>query len=87
MTEHTSPTPHHVYDEDRNLDTFSVSRTGGLLTAEITYVEDVTDIPSQGQIVEFRAIGGSVQGIVNHASLMGVGGEVYLHIQARRIQE
>ena len=53
--------------------------------AEVTYVEDVTAIPSEGQIVEFQVM--RVQGIVNHASLMSVGGEVYLHIQAHRIQE
>jgi hypothetical protein len=86
MTNH-KPTPHHVYDEATNLDSFSVSRTGGLLMAEVTYVEDVTAIPSEGQIVEFQVIGASVQGIVNHASLMSVGGEVYLHIQAHRIQD
>jgi hypothetical protein len=55
--------------------------------AEVTYVEDVTAIPSEGQIVEFQVIGASVQGIVNHASLISVSGDVYLHIQAHRIQE
>lgn len=57
------------------------------ITAQVIYVEDVTPVPSEGQVADFRVLGTSVQGIVRHASLMTVRGEVYLHIQATRIQE
>jgi hypothetical protein len=87
MSERRVPTPHHVFDEATELESFSVSRTSGLILAEVIYVEEVTPIPSEGQVVEFRVLGTSVQGIVNHTSLMDVRGEVYIHIQARRIQE
>ena len=39
--------PHHVYDETTNLESFSVSRTDGLILAEAVYVEDVTRICSK----------------------------------------
>ncbi len=86
MSERRVPAPHHIYSEDTNIDSFSISRTMGHIRSEVTYVEEVTPIPADGQIVEFHVLGTSVQGIVNHASLMDVGGEVYLHIQATRIQ-
>ena len=45
MTDH-KPTPHHVYDEATNLDSFSVSRTG--LLRLVRYAWDVREIPLQG---------------------------------------
>ncbi len=87
MPEHRSPAPRHVYDEATNLESFSVSRTMGRILAEVIYVEDVTPIPSEGQIAEFHVLGTSVQGIVTHASLITVGDQVFLHIQAQRIQD
>ena len=87
MSERRVPTPHHVYDEATNLESFSVSRQMGLITAQVIYVEDVTSVPSDGQVAEFRVLGTSVQGVVNHASLMPVREEVFLHVQAARLQE
>jgi len=81
------PAPHHVYSEATDLESFSVSRLMNLITAQVTYVEDVTPIPRQGQIVEFQVLGTSVQGTVNHASLMSVGDEPQIHIQATRLQD
>jgi hypothetical protein len=87
MSERRVPAPHHVFDEATNLDSFSVSRTMGLITVEVTYVEDVTPIPREGQIVEFHVLGTSVQGMVQHSSLMPIKDEMYIHIQAARLQE
>lgn len=87
MVERRVPTPHHVYDEAMDLESFSVSRSMGLITAQVTYVPDVTPVPLEGQIVEFRVLGTSVQAIVNYASLMSRRSGPELHIQARRIQE
>ena len=87
MSEHRSPVPHHIYDEATNLESFNVSRQMGQILAEVVYIEDVTPIPIGGQIAEFRVLGTSVQGIVSYATLMTVGEQVLLHIQAQRIQE
>jgi len=86
MSERRVPAPHHIYNEDTNLESFSVARLMGLLTAQVTYVENVTPIPAEGQIVEFHVLGTSVQGIVTHSSLMTGRDYVYLHIQATRIK-
>jgi len=86
MSEHRVPAPHHIYNEDTNLESFSVSRKMGLLMGEVTYVENVTPIPAEGQIVEFHVVGGSVQGIVTYSSLTSGRDDVYLHIQATRIK-
>jgi hypothetical protein len=85
MSEHRSPTPHHVYDEATNLESISVSRTMNRILAEVIYVEDLTPIPTSGQIAEFHVLGTSVQGIVNDTSLINVGEEVRLLIHAHRI--
>ncbi len=88
MSERRVPNPHHVFDETVGLlESFSVSRQMGLITALVIYVEDITPVPSDGQVVEFRVLDTSVQGIVTHSSVMAVRDEVYIHIQARRIQE
>jgi hypothetical protein len=86
MSERRVPAPHHIYSEDTNLESFSVSRLMGLLTAQVTYVENVTPIPADGQIVEFHVLGTSVQGIVNDASLMSGRDDVSLLTQATRIK-
>ena len=87
MAERRVPTPHHVYDETKDLESFSVSRLMGLITAQVTYVPDVTPVPLEGQIVEFRVLGTSVQAIVNHTSLMSRRSGPELHIQARRMKD
>ena len=87
MSESRIPVPRHVYDEATNLESFSVSRLMNLITAQVAYVEDVTPIPRQGQIVEFHVLGTSVQGMVNYASLMSRGDSTEIHIQATRLQD
>ncbi len=87
MPEPKVPAPHHVYDEQTNLESFSVSRMMSGIVAQVIYVEDVTPIPQHGQIVEFHVLGTSVQGLVNHASLMSLQDGTQLHIQATRIQD
>jgi hypothetical protein len=87
VPERRVPSPHHIYDEATNLESFSVSREMGLITAQVIYVADVTPIPGEGQVVEFRILGTSVQGLVNYTSLMSGRDETFLHIQARRIQD
>ncbi len=86
MSERRVPAPHYVYNEETDLESFSVSRPMNLITAQVTYVEDVTHIPQQGQIVEFHVLGTSVQGAVTYASLMSRGAEPQIHIQATRLQ-
>jgi hypothetical protein len=83
------PAPHHVFDETTDLDSFSVSTASGAsdITAQVVYVEDVTPIPREGQIVEFHVLGTSVQGIVTHSSLMNVRDEILVLIMAMRLQE
>lgn len=87
MSERKIPAPHHVYDEMTDLESFSVSRVSRLITAQIIYVPDVTPIPSEGQVAEFRVLGTSVQAIVSYASLMSMRDDTQLHIQAVRIQD
>lgn len=87
MTRQSAPIPRHIYDEATNLESFSVSRLMNLITAQVAYVEDVTPIPLQGQIVEFHVLGTSVQGMVNHASLMSRRDSTEIHIQATRLQD
>lgn len=87
MSERKVPAPHHVYDEATNLESFSVSRTMRGILAQVVYVEDVTPIPLQGQVVEFHVLGTSVQGIVTYSSLMTTGNGVFIHIQATRLSE
>ena len=81
------PVPHHVYDEETNLESFSVSRLMNLITAQVAYVEDVTPIPQQGQIVEFHVLGTSVQAMVTSSSLMSSGDEPEILILATRLQK
>lgn len=81
------PVPHHVYDEATNLESFSVSRLMNQIIAQVTYVEDVTPIPTQGQIVEFHVLGTSVQAMVSYTSLMSRGDKSEIHIQATRLQD
>jgi hypothetical protein len=80
--------PHHVFSEETDLDSFSVSRGAGAssIIAQTVYVEEVTPIPQEGQIVEFHVLGTSVQGVVTHTSLMQVRDETFVHIQATRLQ-
>jgi hypothetical protein len=80
------PVPHHVYDEATNLESFSVARLMNMITAQVAYVEDVTPIPQQGQIVEFHVLGTSVQGMVNNSSLMSAGDGAQILILATRLQ-
>jgi hypothetical protein len=87
MSERRVPAPHHVYDEATNLEGFSLSRQMNMITAEVAYVEDVTPIPQQGQIVEFHVLGTSVQAMVNHASLMSPRNGPEILIQATRLQD
>ncbi|QIN80164.1 hypothetical protein GBA65_18440 [Rubrobacter marinus] len=86
MTERRVPAPHYVYDEATNLESFSVARMMNLITAQVVYVEEVTGIPQQGEVVEFHVLGTSVQAIVTYSSLMSLRDGVFLHIQATRIQ-
>ncbi len=81
------PVPRHVYDEATDLESFSVARMMNLITAQVTFVEDVTPIPRQGQIVEFHVLGTSVQGMVNYTSLMSRGDGTEILIQATRLQD
>jgi hypothetical protein len=88
MSERRVPAPHYVYDEATNLESFSVSRQMNLIMAQVAYVEDVTPIPRQGQIVEFHVLGTSVQAMVDHASLMRPrDNETEILIQATRLQD
>lgn len=87
MSDQRVQVPHHVYDEVTNLESFSVEISMNSIIAQVVYVEDVTPIPQQGQIVEFHVLGTSVQAIVTHSSLMSVREGVELHIQATRLQE
>jgi hypothetical protein len=86
MSERRVPAPHYVYDEATNLEAFSWSRLMNLITAQVAYVEDVTPIPQQGQIVELHVLGTSVQAMVNHTSLMSSGDETQILIQSTRLQ-
>lgn len=86
MSSREVPAPHHVYDEATDLDSFSVSRTMRGLTAQIVYVEGTTHIPQEGEIVEFHVLGTSVQGVVEHSSLMPVGDETFVLIMAKRLR-
>lgn len=87
MTKPRVPAPDHVYDEATNLEAFSVRRAMNHIMAQVVYVEDVTPIPRQGQIVEFHVLGTSVQGMVNNTSLMSLSdGETQILIQATRLQ-
>ena len=86
MSEPRVPVPHHVYDEATNLESFSVSRLMRSIIAQVVYVEDVTPIPQQGEIVEFHVLGTSVQAIVTYSSLMSMRDGVSIHIQATRLQ-
>jgi hypothetical protein len=85
MTEHRSPHPHHRYDEATNLEAFTVTRAGNILATTV-YLDDLTPIPTEGEIAEFHLLGTSVQGLVYRTSLMHVGDEVQLLIQAQRMQ-
>ncbi len=86
MTGPRVPVPHHVYDEATNLESFSVSRLMNLITAQVTYVEDVTPIPQQGEIAEFHVLGTSVQAMVTHTSMMSSRDEPQILIQATRMK-
>lgn len=57
------------------------------LHGQATYVEDVTEVPAEGQIIEFRVFGTAVRGVVTHSSLMVVGDETLIHVQANRIKD
>lgn len=87
MSERRVPAPHYVYDEATNLESFSVSRLMNSITALVVYVEDVTPIPQQGQIVEFHVLGTSVQAMVNHTSLMSSRDETEILVLATRLQD
>ena len=81
-------TPHHVFSEETDIESFSLSKVAGTnsLHAEMFYVENVTPIPREGQIVEFHVIGTSVQGMVTYSDLMHLEDGTRLHIQATRLQ-
>jgi hypothetical protein len=87
MSERRVPKPHYVYDEATNLESFSVSRIMRHITAQVTYVEDVTPLPREGQIVEFHLLGTSVQAMVQNTSLMSSGDETQIIILATRLQD
>ncbi len=57
------------------------------ITAQVTYVEDVTPLPREGQIVEFHLLGTSVQAMVQNTSLMSSGDETQIIILATRLQD
>ncbi len=86
MSERRIPAPHHVYSEETDLESFSWSRLMNFISAQVSYVEDVTPIPQQGQVIELHVLGTSVQAIVTHTSLMSAGDGTQILIQATRLQ-
>jgi hypothetical protein len=87
MSERRVPAPHYVYDEATNLESFSWTSMMNMITAQVTYVEDVTPIPQEGQIVELHVLGTSVQAMVNHTSLMSSRDATQILIQATRLRD
>jgi hypothetical protein len=87
MSERRVPAPHYEYDEATNLESFSWTSMMNMITAQVTYVEDVTPIPQEGQIVELHVLGTSVQAMVNHTSLMSSRDATQILIQATRLRD